>query len=72
MVAEELFKLFKKDGFDPQQLTPERYMGAKEAAAMLGIPLHTLYKKVGQIPHMKNGRRHVFKESALRLYMEGL
>lgn len=72
MVAEELYKLFEKNGFKPKQLITERYMGTKEAAEMLGMPLQTLYKKIDQIPHVKNGKRHVFCESSLREYINNL
>ena len=44
-------------------ITPERYLNAKEAAKLLGMPLNTLYKKVTEIPHVKQGKRHVFKEA---------
>lgn len=70
MIAEELFRLFEKNGFKPQMIAPERYLTAREAAKLLGMPLNTLYKKVAEIPHIKQGKRHVFKESALREWMD--
>lgn len=70
MIAEELFRLLEKNGFKPQMIAPERYLTAREAAELLGMPLNTLYKKVSEIPHVKKGKRHVFKESALREWMD--
>ena len=64
MIAEELFALMKKE-----EAVPERYLNAKEAAEMLGMPLGTLYHKVGGIPHTKVGKRLRFTESTLREYM---
>lgn len=72
LVAEELFKLMAKNGFDPSKLTPDRYMSAREASIMIGMPLHTLYKKVAEIPHTKKGKRLVFSESSLRQYIENM
>lgn len=70
LIAEELFKLFRKNGLDNQRPL-EKYIGMEEAAELLGMSKHTLYKKVQQIPHVKKGRRLVFKESTLKAYMEG-
>ena len=64
MIAEELFALLKKE-----QAVPERYLSAKEAAELLGMPLGTLYHKVDGIPHTKVGKRLRFTESGLRKYM---
>lgn len=65
MIAEELYRLMR-DG----KTVPERYLGAKEAAAMLGMPIGTLYHKLPEIPHTKVGRRLRFTESSLRAYIE--
>lgn len=65
MIAEELFKLIQAS-----KLLPEHYVGTKEAADMLGVPVQTLYNKVGEIPHTKIGKRLRFSESALRKYIE--
>lgn len=46
MIAEELFALMEKE-----KAVPERYLNAKEAAELLGMPLGTLYHKVDGIPH---------------------
>lgn len=64
MVAEELAVLLKQE-----KAIPERYLSAKEAAELLGMPLGTLYHKVGGIPHTKVGKRLRFTESSLRKYM---
>jgi DNA binding domain, excisionase family len=64
MIAEELFALMQKE-----KAVPERYLNAKEAAELLGMPLGTLYHKVGGIPHTKVGKRLRFTESTLRKYM---
>ena len=64
MIAEELFALMKRE-----KAVPERYLNAKEAAELLGMPLGTLYHKVWSIPHTKVGKRLRFTESTLRIYM---
>ncbi|MFC2812253.1 MAG: helix-turn-helix domain-containing protein [Prevotella conceptionensis] len=64
MIAEELFALMQRE-----KAVPERYLNAKEAAELLGMPLGTLYHKVGGIPHTKVGKRLRFTESTLRKYM---
>lgn len=69
MIAEELFKLFKKNSLAQRPM--EKYIGITEAAELLGMPKNTLYKKVQQIPHVKRGRQLLFKESSLKMYMEG-
>ena len=70
MIAEELFKLLEKAGMNAKMLTPERYMTSKEAAQMLGISRNALYQQIDRIPHVKQGRKNIFKESSLRAYIE--
>lgn len=70
MIAEELFKLFVQAGVNAKMLTPERYMTSAQAAEMLGISRNALYQQIDRIPHVKQGRKNIFKESALREYLE--
>ena len=64
MVAEELFSLMEKSG-----VFEEKYLSAREAADMLGIPLQTLYNKIETIPHTKVGKRLRFSDRSLRQYL---
>lgn len=55
----------------PQPTIGKRYLNAKEAAALLGIKLQTLYQNIDKIPcKRKHGKLH-FLESELIAYMEG-
>lgn len=55
----------------PQPTTGKRYLNAKEAAALLGIKLQTLYQNIDKLPKIrKHGKLH-FVESELIAYMEG-
>ena len=71
MIAEEVYKLLVKEGLNPSMMSPERYMGVKEAAEYLCMPVKTLYNKVTEIPHVKKGKRLIFSESSLRAYISG-
>lgn len=70
LIAEELMKLFVKSGFQPKEMTPEKYVGTKEACEILGISPRTLYKRIKEIPHTKKGKLLIFKVSALHAYLE--
>jgi len=45
----------------------DSFIGAKEAAAWLGIPLRPLYQYVqqGLLPHYKLGRHRLFRKAQL-------
>jgi len=45
----------------------DSFIGAKEAAAWLGIPLRSLYQYVqqGLLPHYKLGRHRLFRKAQL-------
>lgn len=66
MIAEELYALMKRD----EVASPDRYMGAAEAAAMLGWSAQTLYNRIREMPHVKNGKRLTFSEKSLKKYIE--
>lgn len=68
MVAEELYKLMEQN-----EVFPNRYMDINEASKMTTIPKGTIYNKVchNEIPYLKMGKRLVFSERALRLFIEG-
>lgn len=48
----------------------EEYLNAKQAAVFLGWKLQTLYNRIHDIPHTKNGKSLIFTKSALRKFME--
>ena len=51
-------------------IIPPKYMNIEEAAEFLKMPVCTIYQKVDEIPHTKNGKRLVFSDRALVQYME--
>lgn len=64
MIAEELYAMMERD-----KVFEDKFLSAPEAAALLGIPLSTLYSRVSGIPHTKVGKHLRFSERALRQYM---
>lgn len=67
MIAEEFFKLCKKNDLLPQS---DRYLNVREAAQMLGLSAKTVYNKLAEIPHTKVGGTLRFSERSLRQYIE--
>lgn len=69
MVAEELYKLLKKDIIGRvSKITTEandKQLSTKEAAKYLGCKPKTIYNNISQIPHYKVGRHLRFSEMAL-------
>lgn len=65
MVAEELYKLIHKDVKNIVSQTvkeeTEEWIGAKEAAKVLGWSVGTLYNRIEEIPHTKLNNRLRFK-----------
>ncbi|MEB3372714.1 helix-turn-helix domain-containing protein [Bacteroides sp. CR5/BHMF/2] len=47
----------------------EEWIGAKEAAKVLGWSVGTLYNRIEEIPHTKLNNRLRFKKSALLQYL---
>ena len=72
-VAEELYKLIHKDVKNIVSQTvkeeTEEWIGAKEAAKVLGWSVGTLYNRIEEIPHTKLNNRLRFKKSALLQYL---
>jgi excisionase family DNA binding protein len=52
----------------------EKLYTAAEAAAILRIHLETLYRwcKQGRISFVRNGRKVIFREAAIREYLDNL
>ena len=69
MIAEELHKFIRNDVRKAVTET-EEYLNAKQAAVFLGWKLQTLYNRIHDIPHTKNGKSLIFTKSALRKFME--
>lgn len=73
-VAEELYKLMRND---VKRLVKEaveeetsEWIGAREAAELLGWSLGTLYNRIDTVPHSKSGRVLRFKKSSLIKLLE--
>lgn len=72
--AEELHKFIRNDVrkavTEMATAETEEYLNAKQAAVFLGWKLQTLYNRIHDIPHTKNGKSLIFTKSALRKFME--
>lgn len=70
MIAEELHKFIRNDVrkavTEMATAETEEYLNAKQAAVFLGWKLQTLYDRIHDIPHTKNGKSLIFTKSALR------
>lgn len=70
MIAEELHKFIRNDVrkavTEMATAETEEYLNAKQAAVFLGWKLQTLYNRIHDIPHTKNGKSLIFTKSALR------
>ena len=60
MIAEELHKFIRNDVrkavTEMATAETEEYLNAKQAAVFLGWKLQTLYNRIHDIPHTKNGK----------------
>ncbi len=74
MIAEELHKLFRKDIETVIKTTvseeTDTYISAKEAAAMLGWEIQTLYNRIKDIPHVKVGKKLRFSVKSMHQYIQ--
>lgn len=70
MTAKNLAEILKTDEELADVLFPTPMMGIDEAAEFVGIPKETLYKKIGQIPHEKVGKRLVFTARGLTRWVK--
>lgn len=68
--AQYLVEALKTDEELADALFPARMMGIDEASEFLGIPKETIYKKIGQIPHEKVGKRLVFTDRGLTRWVK--
>lgn len=68
--AEYLTEALKNDEELLDMVFPPRFMGIDEAAAFVGLPKSTLYQKISQIPHTKQGKRLIFTDRALSRWVK--
>ena len=65
MIAEELHKFIRNDVrkavTEITTAETEEYLSAKQAAVFLGWKLQTLYNRIHDIPHTKNGKSLIFR-----------
>lgn len=72
MIAEELYKLMRKDiarMHDAVREQQEEWLSSAEAARYLGVSVAYLKKNIDDIPHTKVGRLNKFKKSSLYQYI---
>lgn len=70
MQAEYLVEALKNDEELLDLMFPPKFMGIDEAAAFVGLPKSTLYQKISQIPHTKQGKRLIFTDRALSRWVK--
>lgn len=73
MIAEELFKLLRKDlrnaVFEATVQANDRLLTVKEVAEILGWSTGTVYNKIKELPHTKAGKRLIFSEKAIHEWL---
>lgn len=63
MVAEELYKVLKKEG-----LVESDVIGIDEAAGILGMSKQSVYNRIQEIPHTKFGKSlRFFKSDIIKM-----
>lgn len=65
MQAEYLAEALKSDEELLDLMFPPKFMGIEEASEFIGIPVNTIYAKIGEIPHKKVGKRLIFTDRGL-------
>ena len=70
MQAEYFATMLKEDDELADLLYPSKYLSIEQAAEFINSTVGTIYHKLDEIPHAKNGKRLVFSERALVRYIE--
>lgn len=70
MQAEYFAAMLKDDDELANLLFPSKYLSIEQAAEFINSTVGTIYHKLDEIPHSKNGKRLVFSERALVRYIE--
>lgn len=70
MQAEYFAAMIKEDDELANLLFPSKYLSIEQAAEFINSTVGTIYHKLDEIPHSKNGKRLVFSERALVRYIE--
>jgi hypothetical protein len=65
MQAQYLAEALKSDPELLDMMFPPKFMGIDEASVFIGIPVNTIYAKIGEIPHKKVGKRLIFTDRGL-------
>lgn len=68
--AQYLAEAIKQDEELLDLMFPPRFMGIEEASEFTGIPVGTIYQKIKEIPHSKQGKRLVFSDRALTRWIK--
>lgn len=67
--AKDFAEILKTDEELLDLIYPPKLMGVEDAAAYIGWPVQSLYKRVSEIPHSRQGKRLVFSERSLYRWM---
>ncbi len=70
MQSEFLVAALKEDEELADIIFPSKYLNIEQAAEFINSTVGTIYHKLDEIPHIKNGKRLSFSERALVRYME--
>lgn len=70
MQAEYFAAMLKDDDELANLLFPSKYLSIEQAAEFINSTVGTIYHKLDEIPHTKNGKRLLFSERALVRYIE--
>lgn len=68
-MAKDFAEILKTDEELLDLIYPPKLMGVEAAALYVGWPVQSLYKRVNEIPHSRQGKRLVFSERALYRWM---
>ena len=63
--AEYLAQALKQDDELLDLIYPPKFLNITQAAELTGLPIGTIYQKIGQIPHQKVGKRLLFTDRGL-------
>ena len=68
--AKDFAEILKTDEELLDLLYPPRFMGIEEASAFSNLPVKTIYNRINEIPHIKQGKRLVFTDRGLTRWLK--
>ena len=68
--AQYLAEAMKQDDELLDLVFPPKFMGIEEASRFCSLPVKTIYNKINEIPHTKQGKRLVFSDRGLTRWLK--